>query len=109
MSSKSNDLLKVIVSRSSKPRLRTRQNNSNTNDSIPTLKEFMHRQKVISQYRGFLKAIRNIDDINAQRTMKNEVRTGFKSMIHEKDKISISMALKEVGCVFLFNMTMHDI
>lgn len=101
MSSKSFNLRREVLSRSGKPRVR-QSKNSNTNDnngidkdSIPTFKEFMHRQQVISQYRGFMKAIRTIDDTNAQSSMKNEVRTGFKSLLHEDDKLAVAMALKE--------------
>ena len=109
MSSKATNLGREVLSRSSKPRLRGRQSSKNEEKrtataplkgrefDIPSFKEFMHRQQVISQYRGFMKAIRTIDDTNDQASLKNEVRNGFKSLLHEKDKLAITMALKEVS------------
>jgi hypothetical protein len=103
MSSTTNNIRKVVLTRTSKPRTqtrprtRTRTGNRNTTEKqdIPSFQEFIHRQQVISQYRGFLKAIRTIDDSNSQIGMRNEVRTGFKSLMNEEDKLAITMAMKD--------------
>lgn len=101
MSSKSIHLRREVLSRSSKPRLRQSKKKALGKEiDIPSLKEFMHRQKVISQYRGFMKAIETVDDKNAQYSMKNEVRTGFKSLKDEEDTLAVAMALREVGFGF---------
>ena len=105
MSSKANNIGKVILTRSNKPRsrgsnARKRIKGSNTNSSseIPSLHEFMHRQKVIGQYRHFLKAINSIDDNDDKSRIGliNEVRNGYKSLIGEVDKLTITMAVKDV-------------
>ena len=94
MSSKWNNI-RMQITRSNKPRSRKSKSNNN-NSSIPSLKEFMHRQQVISQYRGFFKAIRTIDDKHSRIAMENEVRSSYKSLLNEQDKLTVTMAVKEV-------------
>lgn len=56
----------------------------------------MHRQQVITQYRHFFKAIRTIDDNQARIAMESEVRSSYKSLLHEQDQLTVTMAVKEV-------------
>mmetsp|Transcript_24659 Transcript_24659/g.30327 ORF Transcript_24659/g.30327 Transcript_24659/m.30327 type:complete len:159 (+) Transcript_24659:181-657(+) len=103
MSSKSNNIGKVIINnhqnitRSNKPRSRINHNKkARMTEKIPSLQEFMHRQKVVNQYRSFMKVISNkIDDDTYNIQMKKEVRGGFKRLVDEKDDMVIAMALKE--------------
>ncbi len=83
---------------SSSGRARRRINQTmHMKENVPSLHEFMHRQTVISQYRQFFRAINTVGDKDSSTSMKNEVRTAFKSLLHEEDKFSIKIALKEVN------------
>eukprot|EP00979_Chaetoceros_neogracilis_P000052 scaffold17_cov259-Chaetoceros_neogracile.AAC.4 len=62
---------------------------------IPSLKEFVHKQNVIRQYRGFFRAVKMLNDEKFQLQGGNEVRQMFRTMQNETDKLSISMALKD--------------
>jgi hypothetical protein len=67
---------------------------------IPSLKEFVHKQNVIRQYRGFFRAVKMLNDEKFQLQGGNEVRQMFRTMQNETDKLSISMALKDVSIIF---------
>lgn len=68
-------------------------------EKIPSLKEFIHTQKVKHQYRDFLRATKNITDPVFQNQAKNEIRQSYASVKNDSDSLSISMALKEVSFV----------
>jgi hypothetical protein len=71
-------------------------NHPNSIPSIPSLKKFLHWQRVIHQYRHFLKAIANIEDPKWRNQLRSDVRKGYKDVIGSTDSIVIQMALKEV-------------
>ena len=127
MSSKSSSFGKVILTQS-RPTKRPRKRGSGSGsgsgngsggvgagagtttrikENIPSLQEFMHRQTVMTQYRQFFRAMNTVDDKNSSASMKNEVRTAFKSLIHEEDKLSIKMALKEVNIEYFHLSTVQ--
>jgi hypothetical protein len=67
---------------------------------IPSLKEFVHRQKVIRQYRGFFRVLKCIDDEQHKVQMKNEIKQSFSILKNannaiEEEKLAISMSLTE--------------
>jgi len=70
-------------------------NHPSSTRSIPSLKKFLHWQRVIHQYRHFLKAIANIDDPKWRNQLRSDVRKGYKDVIGSTDSIVIQMALKE--------------
>lgn len=72
--------------------------------SIPSLKEFLHQQRVIHQYRHFLRAIANIDDPKWRDQLLCDVRKGFKDLRSSTDSIANQMALKEVSDLFFLLM-----
>ena len=84
---------KVITNtlRSTRSRSRVRGNAKN----IPSLKDFVHKQTVIRQYRGFLRAVGIIPDDHWRSQCKEEVRKTFKLEQNEKDQLRITMAVKE--------------
>lgn len=74
---------------------RPRRRLSPDSADIPSLKEFVHRQAVIRQYRGFLRAVNCIPDPAFQSSSKREVRESFGRHKDETDALSVQMALKE--------------
>ena len=78
-------------------RIRTRSRRKLDLDSseVPSLKEFVHRQTVIRQYRGFLRAVACIPDPTFQLSSKKEVQTSFGRYKDETDALTIQMALRE--------------
>ena len=64
-------------------------------ESLPSLKEFVHRQTVIRQYRGFLRAVNCIPDPTFQTSSKKEVQSSFERYKNETDALTIQMALRE--------------
>jgi hypothetical protein len=91
---------RVVVNRARGTRNRN-NNQSNTNtesnrlQEIPSMKEFMHRQNVQRQYRGFLRAVNCIQDISYRTQGKEEVRREFAARKLETDSLAVSMAVKE--------------
>jgi hypothetical protein len=83
--------------RSSRSRILKKESGRKDIEKIPSMKEFIHRQKVIRQYRGFLRALNMIDDESFQKEGKNEVPRQFKAMKCESDALSVSMAVKDVS------------
>lgn len=78
---------------------RQRQRRQKLDESnVPSLKEFMHRSRVIKQYRNFLRAIRCIpEDDDWREQVEQEIRDSFRSKAAEKDKLSITMAVTDVS------------
>ena len=78
-------------------RMRSRSRRKLDLDSaeVPSLKEFVHRQTVIRQYRGFLRAVNCIPDPSFQTSSKKEVQTSFGRYKNETDALTIQMALRE--------------
>jgi hypothetical protein len=68
-----------------------------TIEKIPSLKEFIHVQKVKHQYRDFLRATKNITDPVFQTQAMNEIRQSYASVKNDSDSLSISMAFQEVS------------
>lgn len=66
---------------------------------LPSLKEFVHRQSAVRQYRGFLRAVKMLNDEKFQLQGSHEVRQQFGIMKNETDKLSISMAMKDVSII----------
>jgi hypothetical protein len=83
--------------RSSRSRILKKESGRKDIEKIPSMKEFIHRQKVIRQYRGFLRALNMIDDESFQKEGKSEVKRQFKAMKCESDALSVSMAVKDVS------------
>jgi hypothetical protein len=71
---------------------------------LPSLKEFVHRQNVVRQYRGFLRSVNMLNDTKYQLQGRDEVRQQFKLMKDETDKLSISMAVKDVSTVYYWRL-----
>ena len=69
------------------------------NADVPSLKEFMHKHRVLKQYRDFLRALKFIpdDDEVWRAQMKGEVKDTFRSRLKEFDKQAISMAVIDVS------------
>ena len=84
---------KVITNTLRSTRSRSRVRGSAKN--IPSLKDFVHKQTVIRQYRGFLRAVGIIPDDHWRSQCKEEVRKTFKLEQNEKDQLRITMAVKE--------------
>lgn len=76
-------------------RSRTRRKLDLDSAEVPSLKEFVHRQTVIRQYRGFLRAVNCIPDPTFQSSSKKEVQTSFGRYKNETDALTIQMALRE--------------
>ena len=75
--------------------LRTTRSRSRVKGKIPSLKDFVHKQTVIRQYRGFLRAVGTIPDNNWKGQCQEEVRKTFRLEQHEKDPLRISKKEKE--------------
>lgn len=92
-----------------KPRKRFRNrtgpsnsNNSNNNNNttkllekVPSLKDFMHKQSVVSQYRSFLRTLQTIDDDVWKNQLKKDVQKEFQKNIQQKDPMAVKMAFNE--------------
>ena len=78
-----------------KIRTRSRRKLDLGSTDLPSLKEFVHRQTVIRQYRGFLRAVACIPDPTFQLSSKKEVQTSFGRYKSETDALTIQMSLKE--------------
>mmetsp|Transcript_16160 Transcript_16160/g.23012 ORF Transcript_16160/g.23012 Transcript_16160/m.23012 type:complete len:171 (+) Transcript_16160:107-619(+) len=63
--------------------------------TLPSLKEFVHKQAVIRQYRTFLRVIAMISDSSARLQANEEVKQTFRRHACETDEVSISMTVKE--------------
>ena len=85
------------ASRAAGERVRSRTHRKLDLDSaeVPSLKEFVHRQTVIRQYRGFLRAVNCIPDPTFQTSSKKEVQSSFERYKNETDALTIQMALRE--------------
>ena len=64
---------------------------------IPSLKDFLHKQNVVNQYRSFARAAALISDNHWKQHVLKEIRETFQSNRNETDKLAISMAFKEVS------------
>ena len=64
--------------------------------NVPSMKEFLHKQSIVKQYRGFFRAITMIPDEKWKIHARDEVRTNFAPYKQETDSLAISMATKEV-------------
>ena len=73
----------------SRSRLKGKVNN------IPSLKDFVHKQTVIRQYRDFLRAVGTISDDHWRRQCQEEVRKTFRLEMNDKDPLRVTMAVKE--------------
>jgi hypothetical protein len=71
---------------------------------LPSLKEFVHRQNVVRQYRGFLRSVNMLNDAKYQLQGRDEVRQQFKLLKDETDKLSISMAVKDVSTAYYWRL-----
>lgn len=63
--------------------------------SVPSLQEFVHKQKVLHQYRSFLKSIRLIEDTRERQNAFQEVHREFRNHASLKDPLATQMAVTE--------------
>ena len=73
--------------------------------SFLSLKDFMHRQRVLKQYREFVRTTYKMpsDDASWKSQILTEIRETYRSRMNETDKLSISMAVTDVSVTdFLF-------
>ena len=72
--------------------------------NVPSLKEFMHKQTVIKQYRTFFRVLKFIPDEEWRVHCQNEIRTSFELNKDANSRLSQMAAVKEVGyvCVCVF-------
>jgi superoxide dismutase len=61
-------------------------------DNVPSYRDFMHRQAVVSLYRQFMKTIRSLPD---KSELQSQIRKEFSSMKHEKDEWNKKRAIQE--------------
>uniref|UniRef100_A0A7S2K2A3 Complex 1 LYR protein domain-containing protein n=1 Tax=Leptocylindrus danicus TaxID=163516 RepID=A0A7S2K2A3_9STRA len=86
----------VVSSRLGTRAARQRQRRQLDESNIPSLKEFMHRSRVIKQYRSYLRAIRCIPEDDAWREqVAREIRDSFRLKATETDKLSVTMAVTD--------------
>jgi hypothetical protein len=62
---------------------------------VPTMAEFLHKQKVVHQYRQFLKCIHRIPDKDYQSEARLEVQQRYRQLARETDTFAIQMAVRE--------------
>jgi hypothetical protein len=62
---------------------------------VPSLQEFVHKQKVLRQYRSFLKAIRLIQDETDRENAFLEVKRDFKAHAALQNTLAIQMAVTD--------------
>jgi len=91
---------RVIINRTTGPR--TRSNKGRQLTEVPSLKEFIHRQSVVRQYRGFLRAVNCINDEKFRRQGRDEIRQQFGSTKNEIDQLAVRMAVKEVCASYYY-------
>lgn len=63
--------------------------------NVPNLKEFMHKQTVIKQYRTFFRVVKLIPDEEWRVHCHNEIRTSFELNKNESSRLSRMAAVKE--------------
>lgn len=94
----------VTISRYAGPRSRSRLKDTSSSKratqtkrlrNVPSMKEFLHKQTIVKQYRGFLRAVAMIPDEQWSLHARNEVRNSFAPYKQETDNLAISMAVKE--------------
>mmetsp|Transcript_14221 Transcript_14221/g.18103 ORF Transcript_14221/g.18103 Transcript_14221/m.18103 type:complete len:173 (+) Transcript_14221:3-521(+) len=74
---------------------KARRRRSAPTESIPSMKEFLHRQTVTHQYRSFLKAVKLFPKGTEQAEAFREVKSTFRVCGRETDPISIRMAVTD--------------
>jgi len=80
---------RIVRSFASGPRKRSLPN------AVPSLQEFVHKQKVLKQYRSFLRSIRLIDDTSERQSAFQEVHREFKTHAALKDPLATQMVVTE--------------
>ena len=91
---------------STRPKRRTRTRTSTESlNNVPSLADFMHRAKVLKQYRNFVRLALFLDGQNGGagecRAALEEVRVAYKLGLKKgTDSISKSMAFSEVSFQF---------
>jgi len=96
----------VNINRWAGPRSRSRLKQGDTSSkraakggktlrNVPSMKEFLHKQTIVKQYRGFLRSVAMIPDEQWRIHARDEVRQSFGAYKQETDNLSISMAIKE--------------
>lgn len=63
--------------------------------AIPSLKDFIHKSKILAQYRSFLRNALRIDDKHSRTQVYNEIRDSFRKYSLETDTFAIKLAMKE--------------
>lgn len=63
-------------------------------DNALSLRDFLHRSKVLTQYRNFMRELRGIDE-TASKELRARIREGFKANKAEKDKANRAAMLLE--------------
>lgn len=84
----------IARTRSNKQR-QTRSGRLAKMDSIPSLKEFVHKSSVVQQYRDFLQALRLIPEEKDRIPAISEVKQNFRRLSFETNAIAIDMAVKD--------------
>eukprot|EP00980_Cylindrotheca_fusiformis_P017267 scaffold5342_cov104-Cylindrotheca_fusiformis.AAC.9 len=74
---------------------RRRSRGWQSNEEIPSYKEFVHRFTVISLYRNCLKAVRLMPSHNHQEDLRVQVRKEFRANQHDSDPFNIQRAVAE--------------
>ena len=64
-------------------------------DQIPSMAEFMHKRKVLHQYRHLLQASRKLEDTTDQSWARQEIQGRFRRLQFETDSWMIQLAMKE--------------
>ncbi len=92
---------RIILSRT-RGRRKSPATESSKVKEIPSLKDFLHRQKVIHQYRGFLKTLKHVNDEGSKSQILKEIRQSFSAYKYEnfdrddsEQQVAVSMAVKE--------------
>lgn len=87
---------------SASPKRKTRRRTQSI-DEVPSLSEFMHRSKVLKQYRSFVRLALFLDGQSGGtgecRAALDEVRVAYRLGVKKgTDSLSKSMAFSEVSC-----------
>lgn len=87
----------VTIKRWTGPRSRSRPKGETATKlrNVPSMKEFLHKQTIVRQYRGFMRAVATIPDEKWRIQARDEVRNSFALHKNETNNIAISMATKE--------------
>ena len=64
-------------------------------DAVPSLQEFLHKSKVLKQYRSFLRTIRLIDGVEDRQTAHHEVKREFRMHSVLVDPMAKQMAVTQ--------------